>query len=187
MHANPSILWCLVPGRYPNSHPPLAPPYPSAYNYPPIAVQSDNPVVLNCQAVAMPQPMYSWFLYNSQNYQTYPIDSTNTIINGSTLTIMSFDSTTSAYSVWYLCLASNEYGESRNYFRLDVSLLTLGSPSLLATPTKEMQLAAVQGSGVGGASILPIVVGTIATAAGLLAVILCSVGLSVYIGKSRRR
>ena len=164
----------------------IAPPYPSAYTHPPIAVQADKPVVLNCQVTAMPKPTYSWFIYNSQNYQTYPIDSADVILNGSTLTIMSIYRNTVAYSMWYMCLASNTYGESRHYFRLDVSLSSLVTPSPLATPTKD-ELMSVQGSGVvgGAAAVMPVVAAMVA--ASLLALVLCSTGLALYLSRRCRK
>ena len=197
LHAS-ELLACLVRSLYQSIYRtlwsffhPSAPPYPSAYIHPPIAVQSDQPVVLNCQVIAMPQPTYSWLLYNSQNYQTYPIDHLNVVINGSMLSIPSIYSATAAYSIWFVCLASNAYGEGRHYFRLDISPSPLVSSlpsSLLSTPTTEVLSAALQsGLEAGGNTVLPVIVATVCAGLVALLSILCFTGLALYLSRNCRR
>lgn len=162
----------------------FAPPYPSAYIHSPITVQPGQPVVLNCLVVAMPPPTYAWFLYNSQNYQTYPIDHLNVAINGSTLTVLSIDSR----PTWFMCLVSNAYGESRHYFHLDTTPSSLSVPlpsSLLVAPTKEALPSAVQGLDAGGSKFVPVVVGTVSGAVLLMTVIITA--LVLYLTRSCRR
>ena len=107
-----------------------------------LTITLDNPVEINCSVTALPQPDFQWF-YDSTNKPLPPSSWSSfydDVMGISTLVhIFTREDLKNERTIIVLCVATNSYGRSEQYFNLFLEE-SVESPIILATTEQDFNL-----------------------------------------------